>query len=131
MISRLLFEYDKERILYTGDFRLSIEEIKKLSSCYYQSEEEYLKDYPERKNSTAEFKTKLKRISHLYLDTTFCSNIENTNVNSSSNLVSRDGAIERVLPRIKDHLQTTGNVIQLEFSGTKFLQGDTKVKELI
>lgn len=91
-----------------------------MSACRYENEVEYLNDYPNRKSFENEYKTKLKKITHLYLDTTFCSTkyLSNGSLStSSSSLVSRDGAIENILPKIKEHLKHKGHLIRLEFSG--------------
>jgi len=61
-IFRLQFEYDDQCILYTGDCRIGVSDLKKLESLYSQ-----------KRSADGDIDFKLKTFTHLYIDTTFCS----------------------------------------------------------
>lgn len=88
---RFLFETSKFRTLHTGDFRLSLEDLKRMPRLH--------------ENGLP------KSINHLYVDTTFCS------LNASL-FPNRKQVLQEALQHIKDWVSISKqHVINISFSG--------------
>jgi len=98
----LLFEFDDKRILYTGDCRVSIKDLKTMPSLHQNF-----------KGTIAGEKTSgnltVQTIDHLYVDSTFCS--------VDRNFPFRGQAVQEALTHIKAWLLGSTNfVIRMSFS---------------
>jgi len=100
--SRIQFEYGQECVLYTGDCRVTRTDLMKMDSLHLP---------PSSPEEGPEAERRVKGITHLYVDTTFCST-------RSQDFPGRVDVLDELVGLVRKWLaRGDNNWVNLSFSG--------------